>query len=84
MEEQTDKAPRFDFTGQTEFAVERLHTPHEIPVKRGVDAKTLVEDNELFKFDKDVRPILAVLCGKTLEAARMEVLEEEELRVMRY
>lgn len=52
-------------------------------MKRGVDAKTLVEDNELFIFDKDVAPILAVLCGKTLEVARMEVLEEEELRVMR-
>ena len=54
-----------------------------IPIKRGVDAKTLVEDNELFIFDHDVEPILSVLCGKTLESARMEVLEEEELRVMR-
>lgn len=45
--------------------------------------KTLVEDNELFIFDKDVEPILSVLCGKTLESARMEVLEEEELRVMK-
>lgn len=42
-----------------------------------------MEDNELFRFDDDVQPILAVLCGKTLEQARMEVLEEEELRVMR-
>lgn len=42
-----------------------------------------MEDNELFIFDKDVQPILSVLCGKTLELARMEVLEEEELRVMR-
>ena len=45
--------------------------------------KTLVEDNELFIFDNDVEPILSVLCGKTLEQARMEVLEEEELRVMK-
>jgi len=51
-------------------------------LKRGVDKKTLVEDNELFRFDKEVEPILSVLCGKTLEFARMEVLEEEELRVM--
>ena len=54
-----------------------------MPIKRGKDAKTLVEDNELFIFDKGVQPILSVLCGKTLEQARMEVLEEEELRVMR-
>lgn len=58
-------------------------TPRSIPIKRGCDAKTLVEDNELFIFDHDVEPILSVLCGKTLESARMEVLEEEELRVMR-
>ncbi len=79
----TDKAPRYDIGNQTEFLIEKPQTPYQIPIKRGVDAKTLVEDNELFKFEKDVEPILAVLCGKTLEQARMEVLEEEELRVMR-
>lgn len=83
MEELTDKAPKYEIGNQTEFVIERPQTPHQIPLKRGVDAKTLVEDNELFIFDKDVAPILAVLCGKTLEVARMEVLEEEELRVMR-
>jgi len=53
-----------------------------MPRKRGVDKKTLVEDNELFLFDDEVEPILSVLCGKTLEVSRMEVLEEEELREM--
>lgn len=37
----------------------------------------------MFIFDKGVQPILSVLCGKTLEIARMEVLEEEELRAMK-
>ena len=45
-----------------------------MPTVQGVTAKTLVEDNELFIFDDDVEPILSVLCGKTLELARMEVL----------
>ena len=54
-----------------------------MPRKTGVDKKTLVEDNELFEFEADVEPILSVLCGKTLEIARMEVLEEEELREMK-
>jgi hypothetical protein len=54
-----------------------------MPIKRGVDKKTLVEDNELFSFEDEVEPILSVLCGKTLEMARMEVLEEEELREMK-
>lgn len=50
---------------------------------KGVSKKTLVEDNELFLFDDEVEPILSVLCGKTLEQARMEVLEEEELATMK-
>jgi len=54
-----------------------------MPKKKGVDKKTLTEDNELFDFDKEVNPILEVLCGKTLELSRMEVLEEEELREMK-
>ena len=54
-----------------------------MPRKTGVDKKTLVEDNELFHFEEDVIPILQVLTGKTLEQARMEVLEEEELKEMR-
>ena len=83
MEELTDKAPHYEIGNQTEFIIEREETPFQIPVKRGVDKKTLVQDNELFKFDREVEPILSVLCGKTLEFARMEVLEEEELRVMK-
>jgi hypothetical protein len=42
-----------------------------------------IEDNDLFDFDGEVEPILTVLCGKTLEHSRMEVLEEEELKEMR-
>jgi hypothetical protein len=53
-----------------------------VPQKKGIDKKTLVEDNEIFKFDDEVEPILSVLCGKTLESSRMEVLEEEELKEM--
>jgi len=54
-----------------------------MPRKRGVDKKTLTEDNEvIFSFDDAVEPILSVLCGKTLEHSRMEVLEECELQEM--
>lgn len=54
-----------------------------MPQIAGVTKKTLVEDNEIFLFDDDVEPLLSVLCGKTLEQARMEVLEEEELAEMK-
>lgn len=53
-----------------------------MPVTVGVSKKTLIEDNEIFIFDDDVEPLLSVLCGKTLEIARSEVLEEEELKEM--
>jgi hypothetical protein len=83
VEELTDKAPCYEIGCQTEIKIERPQTPRFMPKKTGVDKKTLVEDNELFIFDFEVEPILSVLCGKTLELSRMEVLEEEELREMR-
>ena len=55
-----------------------------MPRLTGVSKKTLTEDNELFLFEDEVEPILSVLCGKTLEVARMEVLQEEELAEMRH
>ncbi len=54
-----------------------------MPKLIGVSKKTLVEDNELFLFEDEVEPILSVLCGKTLEIARLEVLQEEELAEMK-
>jgi radial spoke head protein 3 len=83
VEELTDKAPCYEIGCQTEIKIDRPQTPRFMPQKVGVDKKTLVEDNELFIFDFEVEPILSVLCGKTLELSRMEVLEEEELREMR-
>ncbi len=40
--------------------------------------QTLEEDDELFDFNSEVEPMLNVLIQKTLEQARMTVLEEEE------
>jgi len=81
--ELTDKAPVYEIGCQTEFKVDRPPTPHKMPKIAGVSKKTLVEDNELFLFEDEVEPILSVLCGKTLEIARMEVLQEEELAEMK-
>lgn len=83
MAELTDKAPVYEIGCQTEFKVNRPPTPHKMPKLAGVSKKTLTEDNELFLFDDEVEPILSVLCGKTLEVARMEVLQEEELAEMK-
>ncbi len=54
-----------------------------MPTKTGFDKETQIWDGDLFDFDYEVEPLLLALIGKTLEHSRMEVLEEEELRVMR-
>ena len=48
--------------------------------KTGIDEECQIEDEDLFKFDEEVKPLLHVLICKTLEDARREVLEEEELK----
>lgn len=83
MTELTDKAPVYEIACQTAFVIPDVKTPWAMRELRGVTTKTLVEDNELFLFEDEVEPLLAVLCGKTLECARMEVLEEEELAEMK-
>ena len=51
-----------------------------VPLKTGVDVATQIEvEDNLFKFDLEVQPILEVLVGKTLEQSLLEVQEEEEL-----
>ena len=74
--ELTDKAPMYEIACQTAFNIPEVKTPWAMPQLRGVSKKTLIEDNELFLFEDEVEPLLSVLCGKTLEQARMEVLEE--------
>ena len=38
---------------------------------------------QLFNFDMEVRPLLEVLVGKTMEQSLLEVMEEEELASLR-
>ena len=38
---------------------------------------------QLFNFDVEVKPVLEVLVGKTMEQALLEVMEEEELANLR-
>jgi hypothetical protein len=43
----------------------------------------ITEQDGLVDFDEEVEPIISVLVMRSLELARMEVLEEEELRIMK-
>ena len=48
--------------------------------KTGIDVECQIEDGDLFNFDEEVKPLVHIIVSKTLEDARREVLEEEELR----
>lgn len=55
-----------------------------MPAKENCKATQIYDgDYELFDFDKEVEPMLNVLCEKVLEQARMEVLEENELAIIK-
>jgi hypothetical protein len=83
LEELTDTVPERDVNTQTDAFMDRPPTPLFVPMKVGVDSTTQIEAGDLFDFDLELEPILAVLVGKTLEQGLMEVMEEEELAAMR-
>ncbi|CAB0000640.1 unnamed protein product [Nesidiocoris tenuis] len=68
---------------QTDYFTDRPPTPEFVPAKTGVDTSTQIQPGELFHFDTEVKPILEVLVGKTVEQALVEVMEEEELAAIR-
>lgn len=40
------------------------------------------KDPDLFDFDSEIEPVLQVIVGKTLEHARIEVIEEYEKEIL--
>jgi radial spoke head protein 3 len=84
----TDKPPVSEKKVATEFYLDRPPMPlfqPKMPLKENCKA-TQVDDEGLlliFDFDKEVEPMLNVLCMRTLEQSQMEVLVEEELRIMK-
>ncbi|NXF06165.1 RSPH3 protein, partial [Smithornis capensis] len=79
LEEISDRMIEVDVECQTDEFLDRPPTPLFIPAKTGKDIATQIEEGELFDFDVEVKPILEVLIGKTVEQALLEVMEEEEL-----
>uniref|UniRef100_A0A8D0E1X5 Uncharacterized protein n=1 Tax=Salvator merianae TaxID=96440 RepID=A0A8D0E1X5_SALMN len=68
---------------QTDAFLDRPATPLFIPAKTGRDVATQIWEGDLFDFDIEVKPMLEVLVGKTIEQALLEVMEEEELASLR-
>ena len=83
----TDKPPEKEEGVATKFYLDRPPVPlfqPKMPAKENCKATQIFdEDPELFDFEQEIEPMLNVLVKKTLEQARMMVLEEEELKVMR-
>ena len=82
MEAKTDPIMGPTLT-QVEFYIDKPPSPLFIPNEDGVVRSTQIEDGDLFDYDTEVEPILEVIVGKSLEHARMEVLEEYEIELMK-
>ncbi|XP_069788292.1 radial spoke head protein 3 homolog [Narcine bancroftii] len=83
LEELSDRIEEVDVDTQTDAFLDKPPTPLFIPGKSGKDVATQIEEGELFDFDIEVKPMLEVLVGKSIEQALLEVLEEEELANLR-
>lgn len=83
LEEIVDRIVEVDMECQTDAFLDRPPTPLFIPAKTGKDVATQILEGELFDFDLEVKPMLQVLVGKTIEQALLEVMEEEELANLR-
>lgn len=83
----TDKPPTKDEKEATEFYLDRPPVPLfevKMPAKENCKGTWIVDEWELFDFDKEVEPMLNVLCMRSLEQARMEVLVEEEVKIIKW
>ncbi|XP_078412963.1 radial spoke head protein 3 homolog [Cetorhinus maximus] len=83
LEELSDRIEEVDVDTQTDAFLDKPQTPLFIPGKTGKDVATQIKEGELFDFDIEVKPMLEVLVGKTIEQALLEVMEEEELANLR-
>jgi hypothetical protein len=79
----SDRVEEVDVDVQTDAFLDRPPSPLFIPAKTGVDVETQIYEGDLFDFNLEVKPILEVLIGKTIEQSLLEVMEEEELANLR-
>lgn len=55
-----------------------------MPLKENCKGTQILDEWELFDFDGEVEPMLNVMCMRQLEQARMEVLVEEECKIIKW
>jgi len=83
LEELSDRVEEADVEIQTDAFLDKPPSPLFVPAKTGKDIATQILQGDLFDFDIEVKPILEVLVGKTVEQSLLEVMEEEELANLR-
>jgi len=84
LEELTDIPIAGDHATQTDAAeAEEEAKIVFVPKPQGEDKGTLIDEMEMFDFEASVEPILQVLIGKSMEQGLLEILQEEELKVLK-
>ena len=65
---------------EPDYFIDRPNTAQFIPNEEGQDktAQIVNSDDDLYDFLNEIEPILQVLCGKAIEQARMEIIEDFE------
>lgn len=81
--EEEKKKPVADIGMQSDEILHENKEKPYIPQKIGKDVGVQIEDGDLFNFDRDVQPLLTVLCGKILEQSELELCQEAEMRNLR-
>ena len=61
----------------------RPPTPKYVPASRSKNACSQVHVGDLFVFDLEVKPMLEAIVGRVVEQSHDEVMEEEELAVLK-
>lgn len=69
---------------EPDFFVDTAPAAVFIPNEKGLDKYTQIYDRDpfLFDYESEVEPILQVLVGKSIEHARIEVIEEYEEKML--
>ena len=71
---------------EADYHIDRAEIAVFIPIPKGLDKATNLNDRQdadLYDFDLEVEPILQVLVGKSLELARIEVIEDFEIKELK-
>lgn len=71
-------------TADYENAMEELHPTAYMPKPSGYTRGTEIEETDLFDFDLSVLPILEVIIGKSLDQGKLEVLQEEQVKILQH